>query len=119
MNRTIPGMIEVEGREFFYVETLAGEGFDEILDEALAGSPDLPLPKSGGVIEEKVRILLDDGSTSLLGISYKGDLVGWRAKLVAYCKATHRKWGIVSRQKVALSDGGELALGECSLIFDR
>lgn len=118
MNRTIPGIIEVEGREFFYVETLPGEGFDEILDEALAGSSDLPLPKSGGVIEEKARILLD-GSTSLLGISYKGDLAGWKAKLVAYCKAKHRKWGIVSRQKVALSDGTELALGECDVVFDR
>ena len=68
MNRTIPGTIEVEGREFFYVEALLGECFDEILDEALAGSPGVPLPKFGGVIEEKVRILLD-GGTSLMGIS--------------------------------------------------
>ncbi len=118
MNRTIPGIIEVEGREFFYVEMLPGEGFDEILDEALAGSADLPLPKSGGVIEEKVRILLD-GSNSLLGISYKGDLAGWRAKLVAYCEAKYRKWGIVSKQKVALSDGTELDLGECDVVFDE
>ena len=29
MNRTIPGIIEAEGREFFYVETLPGEGFDD------------------------------------------------------------------------------------------
>ena len=117
MNRTIPGLIEVEGREFFYVEILAGEGFDEILDEALAGSPDLPLPKSGGAIEEKGRILIDS-NTSLVGVSYKGDLAGWRAKLVAYCNAKHRKWGVVSRQKVVLSDGRELILGECEVVFD-
>ncbi|MBX7105963.1 MAG: hypothetical protein K1X57_17910 [Gemmataceae bacterium] len=117
MNRTIPGIIEVEGREFFYFETLAGEGFDEILDEALAGSTDLPLPKSGGVIEEKVRILLDS-NVSLLGVSYKGDLAGWRAKLVAYCNAKHRKWGNVSEQKLVLSDGRELVLGECDVVFD-
>ena len=117
MNRTIPGMIEVEGREFFYIETVAGDGFDEILDEALAGSPDLPLPNSGGVIEEKVRILLD-GNTSLLGISYKGDLAGWKAKLVAFCNTKHRKWGTVSRQKVELSDGRELDLGKCNVVFE-
>jgi hypothetical protein len=111
-------MIEVEGREFFYVEILPGEGFDEILDEAMAGSPDLPLPTSGGVIEERVRIYLDS-NTSLLGVSYKGDLVGWRAKLVAYCNAKHRKWGIVSRQKVVLSDGRELVLGDCDVVFDH
>ncbi|MDB5390621.1 MAG: hypothetical protein JWM11_6267 [Planctomycetaceae bacterium] len=118
MNQHIPGSIEVEGREFFYVETPNGEVFRKIIDEALAGSPEVPLPKSGGVIEEKARILLD-GSTSLLGVSYKGDLAGWRAKLVAYCNAKHLKWGIVSPQKLALSDGAELALGECEVIFDR
>ena len=117
MTRTIPGMIGVEGREFFYVETLTGEDFDEILNEALAGSPELPLPNFGGVIEEKVRILLDC-CTSLLGVSYKGDLPRWRAKLVSYCNTTHRKWGIVSRQKLALSDGRELDLAECNLAFD-
>ena len=117
MQRTIPGMFEVEGREFFYVQMLLEEGFDEIIDEALAGSPELPLPKTGGVIEEKVTILLDP-KTSLLGISYKGDLVGWRTKLVAYCNAKHRKWGIVSRQKLMLSNGEELDLGECNVRFD-
>lgn len=118
MSRTIPGIIEVEGREFFYVETLSGEGFNEILDEALTGSPDIPLPKAGGVIEEKVRIIVD-GGMSLLGVSYKGDLAGWRAKLLAYCKTKHRKCGIASHQKLALSDGTELALGECEVVFDR
>jgi hypothetical protein len=117
MNRTIPGIIEVEGREFFYVETLPGEGFEDVVDEALAGSSDLPLPKSGGVIEEKARIFLD-ANTSLLAISYKGDLAGWRAKLVAYCYAKRLKWGIVLQQKVALSDGTEITLGECDVIFE-
>jgi hypothetical protein len=117
MSRGIPGAIEVEGREFFYVEALDGERFRHIIDEALNGSPDVPSPTYGGVIEEKARIILD-GGMSLLGVSYKGDLAGWRAMLVAYCNAKHRKWGIVSRQKVALSDGTELALGECEVVFD-
>ena len=117
MNEHIPGSIEVDGREFFYVEIRGDERFRTVIDEALAGAPDVPLPKSGGVIEEKVRILLD-GSAFLLGISYKGDLAGWRAKLVAYCNTKHRKWGIVSRQKVVLSDGRELILGECDVVFD-
>ncbi len=117
MNGHIPGSIEVEGREFFYVEIRGNEQFRTVIDGALAGSPHVPLPKSGGVIEEKAKILLG-GSPSLLGISYKGDLAGWRAKLVAYCKATHRKYGIVTRQKLGLSDGTELSLGECKVVFD-
>lgn len=118
MNHVIPGTIEVEGREFLYVETLSGEEFNHILDEALTSSPNVPIPKAGGVIEEKVRIVLDDG-TSLLGVSYKGDLAGWKAKLLAYCNAKHRRHGIASHRKLSLSDGTELALDECDVIFDR
>ena len=117
MIRTIPGMIEVEGREFLYVEMLTGEGFDDVVNEALACSPDLPLPKTGGVIEEKARIVLD-GCTCLLSLSYKGDLAGWRNKLVAYCNSTNRQWGIASRQKIVLSDGRALALEKCDVKFD-
>ena len=56
MNQQIPGSIEVAGREFFYVETRDSERFRIAIDEALAGSPDLPLPKSGGGIEERAKM---------------------------------------------------------------
>lgn len=115
--RTIPGMIEVQGREFFYAEVSAGEGFHKFVDPALESSPDVPLPKSGGVIEEKIRIRLNE-DTTLLGISYKGDLEGWRGKFVAYCKTKHRKWSIVSRQKLVLSDGTALPLAGCKVTFE-
>jgi hypothetical protein len=118
MNGNIPGMTEVEGREFFYIESLPGEGFNQIIDEALNGSPHVPMPKAGGVIEEKVYIVLD-GGRSLLGISYKGDLAGWRAKLLAYCVVKHRKCGIASHRILSLSDGTELALGDCEVCVYR
>jgi len=117
MGQHIPGTINVEGREFLYVEIRVGEQFRFVIDNALAGSPDLPLPKSGGVIEEKVRIILDS-STSLLGISYKGDVPAWRAKVEAYCNANHRRWGIVSAKELILSDGTKRDLGECEVVFD-
>lgn len=117
MDRTIPGMIEVEGREFLYVQTLTGEGFSDVIDEALADSAVLPLPESGGAVEEKCRIILDD-CTTLLALSYKGDLNGWRNKIVAYCNSTNRLWGVASRRKVELSDGRVLALDECKVEFD-
>lgn len=117
MNREIPGTLDVKGREFLYVEALQGQGFSEIVDEAMAMSPGLPLPKTGGVIEEKARILLNNGN-SLLAVSYKGDLAGWKTRLVSYCQAKGRKWGSVSGRKVILSDGTELQLAECEVIFD-
>ena len=119
MSRDIPGAVAVEGREFFYVETLPKEGFDEVLDGALASPSHLPLPESGGVLEERVKIILEGGRTSLLGSSYKCDLAGWRRMLVAFCDEGRRRWGVVVGQKLVLSDGVELALCECDVVFDR
>src|ERR1700733_14078541 len=109
MVREIPGTIDVEGREFFYVQFFEREGFRTITDKALSGFPGVPMPKDGGVIEEKARLLLDDGPV-LLGVSYKGDLAGWRGRLIAYCKDKGRLWGIASNGLIALSDGRELQL---------
>lgn len=118
MNHTIPGTLKVEGREFFYIEILSAEDFNQIIDAVLTGSPDVPLPKVGGVIEEKVRIILD-GGTSLLGVSYKGDLEGWKQKLLSFCRTKNRRFGIISQQKLTLSDGTEFAIDQCHIVFDR
>lgn len=47
--RAIPGMMEVEGREFFYAEVSAGEGFNDFVNPALKCSVELPLPSGGDV----------------------------------------------------------------------
>ena len=117
MNRNIPGTIEVAGREFLYVESMPDEGFSRLVSEALNSSPDIPSPTSGGIMEEKVRIILH-GNTSLLSISYKGDLPGWKAKLLAYCRSRDRKWGVISGDNIELSDGTEVTLWNCRVVFD-
>ncbi len=100
------------------METAEGEGFRQILNDALNSCEDLPMPQSGGVIEEKARITLADGS-SLLAISYKGDVSGWRRKLAAYCESRGRKWGIASKHVMTLSDGLEIDLRNMSIFFDE
>lgn len=118
MNRSIPGTIDVEGREFLYVETAEGEDFRQILNDALTSCADVPMPQSGGVIEEKARITLEDGSV-LFAISYKGDLSGWRRKLTAFCESKGRKWGVASKQVITLSDGSEIDLSNTSIKFEE
>lgn len=118
MIRNIPGLIVVEGREFFYIETTEGDEFFQLLDKAFTSCKDMPMPQDGGVIEEKAHIVLEDGK-SLLAISYKGDLEGWRRILTSYCETDGRKWGIASNQKLLLSDGTELDLGSCNIVFDE
>lgn len=118
MTRTIPGTIEVDGREFFYLEAEEGIDFHQMINAVLSSNHDIPMPKDGGVIEEKTRILLDDG-ISLLAISYKGDLAGWRQNLIAFCEIQNCKWGIASKNKLILSDQIEINLRECNVIFEE
>jgi hypothetical protein len=118
MTRDIPGMIEVDGREFLYIEIVKGQTFRQLIDETLSFSSNIPMPQSGGVIEEKAHITLGDES-SLLAISYKGDLAGWRRKLAAYCEFNKRRWGVVSHQKIILSDGVEIDLRNSNVMFEE
>lgn len=118
MQRVIPGMIDVDGREFLYVEIRDAEDFDSIIDASLGANPDVPMPRAGGVIEEKTRLTLADG-TSLLAMSYKGDLNGWRAKLTAFCAMQSRRWGTASHQVLHMSDGTTFSLRDCTASFEN
>ena len=117
MINIIPGTEPEEGREFFYIEVRPGEGFREAIDDALSLCPDVPMPKDGGVIEEKARIILESGQRRL-GISYRGDVEGWKAKLIAYCHEKERLCGIVKGGVLAFSNGNELQLAECNVVFE-
>jgi hypothetical protein len=118
MSRSVPGFGELEeGREFLYVEVRGRENFRRVIDGALASHPHVPLPRSGGAIEEKVHLRLPD-STLLLGMSYTGDLAGWREKIVSFCKETQRRWAVPRDQGLAISDGTEIALASCGVTFE-
>ena len=117
MTRTIPGTIEDEGREFLYVEVDSDEEFRQLLNDALASNTDVPMPQSGGAIEEKARISLGSDS-ALMAMSYKGDVLGWRRKLAAYCETKGRKWGVATGQSLTLSDGSQIDLVDGNVIFE-
>lgn len=116
MNRTIPGTTTVEGREFLYVEILDETILSDLVDDVLSACGTLPLPKSGGIIEEKTQIIRRNGA-SYLGFSYKGDLEGWRNKVVNYCLATQRKWASIYNGDLVISDGTHVPLAECKANF--
>lgn len=118
MNRTIPGTVDIEGVEYLYVQVVDNEGFRLFVDEAMKSCEDVPLPQSGGVIEEKARIALEDDS-SLLAVSYRGDISGWRRKLTAFCESTGRKWGVASNHRITLSDGTEIDLSSSEVTFEK
>lgn len=117
MSLPIPGTQEVKGREFMYIESKANETFHQLANSVSTICPELAMPKSGGAIEEKVRIRLTDG-TSLMGVSYKGDVEGWRKRFVGICTASARKYGSIREGRLVLSDGFSPLLEELEVSFE-
>jgi len=118
VTRSIPGSVTVDGREFMYVKVFSGDRFSKLLDEAEELDSVTSFVKSGGVIEEKAQLAIDDGSR-LLAISYKGDIDGWRRLFIASCEKHGRRWGVARGGKLKLSDGTEIRLTPSSVTFER
>jgi hypothetical protein len=116
VRRSIPGTQEVKGREFMYIECREGETFHQIVDSAF-DARSIARPKAGGAMEQKAQIKLKDG-VSLRGISYKGDIEGWRAGFVGFCVATERKYGSIKQGRLFLSDGSSSLLEELEVTFE-
>lgn len=118
MSRSVPGFGEIEeGREFLYVEVRGRETFRRLIDGAMASNPHIPPPRSGGTLEEKAHLRLPDGS-SFLGLSYIGDLAGWREKIVTFCQETQRRWAAPCNESIAVSDGSKIALASCAVTLE-
>jgi hypothetical protein len=113
MIRNIPGTINVEGREFVYIECRSKEAFVEIFPKiiTIAGGD---LPKKGGMINENATITLPDGK-QLYGLSYKGDLKGWRSKIVGCCKKLDSMWGEIEKDNIKLSNGEKITFDKCDI----
>ena len=117
MIRSIPGTQEVMGREFLYIESAADETFHQLVDAVSAACANITLPSSGGTIEEKVR-LKPRNAPSLMGISYKGDVDGWRMRFMEFCSATGRCHGSIRKGRLFLSDGRSPSLEELEASFE-
>jgi hypothetical protein len=117
MTRILPGIEDGDGREFLYIEEPKGRDFSTLMDDVFDSCPTAPMPQSGGALEEKARITLP-GKTSFLAISYQGDLLGWRNKILGYCGEKGLKWAAVREQFLTLSDGAEIPLADCQVEFE-
>jgi hypothetical protein len=117
MARPLPGTMQIEGREFMYLEYEEGRNFSDLIYDLMTSNPTIPLPQSGGILEEKARIKLPD-ETSLLAISFKGDLEGWRNKIVSFCAARHSRWALLRTNALLVSDGSVIPLIKCEISLD-
>jgi len=118
VRRNIPGIREVKGREFMYLESKEGETFHQLVNSISSMCPNAVMPQSGGAGGENVRIKLKD-NIALMGISYKGDIKGWRARFVGFCKMTSRKYGFIREGRLFLSDDSSQSLEDVEISFEK
>lgn len=115
--RTVPGLIEVGGKEFFYVEIAPKETFLSLMNLVWEMTPTVQFPIGGGIIEQRARLIIE-GQAPLFAVSYRGDIEGWRRKLVAFCESAHRLGGPVKNRKVVLNNGSQIDLRTARVVFE-
>jgi len=111
MSRVMPGSIPVEGREFMYLESQSPNTFAELFPTIVTAGQG-PLPKHGGLLNENALIRLPDGKI-IHGLSFKGDLKGWRRSIIEGSEKLGILWGEIVGQNVKLSNGREYPLDAC------
>ncbi len=119
-NRKIPGTIKVEGREFRYISD-DGSGvftnFNRKYDDLFCKvTSQYEIAKKGGVISENCKLeTLDKGI--FYGLSYKGDILGWRKQIELGAKKLNLIIGEIIEDKLILSDGRNYNLSDCKCEF--
>lgn len=104
----LPGVRTHKEREFRYVEIASERGWFHKFVEG----EDLPQPTHGGCIEERIALRTPDGR-EFAGLSYRGDLEGWRLLIEALA---HQRGGLVAHiqgSELICKDGPRYQLSDC------
>ncbi len=122
LNRNIPGTIEIEGREHLYISD-DGDNFFTKKDRALKKqslfdkvTSQFELAQSGGVISENCKLWLPTEEL-FHGLSYKGDIVGWRKQIEKGAEKLGLLTGKIISDNIHLSDGRVYNLSDCKVEF--
>jgi len=113
--REIPGAIEVDGRDFWYVEDDGKGAFNKLFPKLLSAiSP--PFHRSGGAITGGCSLTLPDGRVFHC-LSYKGDLAGWKKQVTQGARKLGLELAQIKADKIELIHGETFLLSECEVDF--
>jgi len=114
--RQVPGLVPRPQREFWYFE-IQGEQSIENQFGQLVWFIDPPLLKNGGAILEGCELTTPTGRR-FRGLSYKGDLEGWRQQVVQGGAGLNVTLGQIVNGALALNDGSSFVIEDCQVKFD-
>lgn len=107
----IPGTEVRSGRGYLYLQSLSTDSFRDLFPR-ITRYGDGPLPKAGGAINEEVRLTIPTGE-SFSAISFKGDLDGWRSKILECAGAENLLWAQIAGDDFVVSDGRSFSVESC------
>jgi hypothetical protein len=111
--RKIPGTIPSDTRKYIYI---ADDGTKRDFKMQFHKITENVSPRNaqyGGMGEEGFRIYLPDGSL-FHGISYKGDLEGWRKDIELGAKNLNLPTAVIQDNNIIISDGRSFKLSDCT-----
>ena len=113
---TLPGAVGVPGRGFRNVSCHEDRSADDLSlrFKKVVGAVDPPRAEGGGVINED-RVLVLPTDECSIGLSYKGDLAGWRLRIEEGAKRLDLHVAWIEGDDFGIDDGRELRLADCSL----
>jgi hypothetical protein len=114
-DRTLAGTVAVPGKEFVYYSDDGRQSKRKQFD-ALTQYVDPPYAEGGGAASQPWTITLPDGSI-FHGISYSGDLEGWRRDIEEGAQALGVRLGRIQGDLFVISDGRSFALADCQAVF--
>lgn len=112
---SIPGTIDVPGREFVYIGNVEKDNirnaFFNLMDEVLRGA-DI----SGGALVAGCEIIVPDGR-KFQAISYKGDLGAWRKRVQLGADSLGFTLAKVEKGCIVLDTGERYELSASNILF--
>lgn len=115
VERLIPGLQYVEGREYRYILNNSSGLFPEFFKKVIR-YVNPPIAQNGGVVVEGCEIVIPSGE-HFQAISYKGDLDGWRKQVEFGVSALGSSIAYLNGESIVLIDGRCFKLVDCQISF--
>lgn len=115
--REIPGTESSKHHEVIYVGCQPGlsiKALNKVFDQVTLSDP--PLVKYGGALAENCTLTLPSGAC-FVGMSYHGDLDGWRRQIVAGAQAQGVRTARIGGEQVVVDDGETAKLADCNVLL--
>ena len=115
--RGIPGLQQSPNRGYLYLEVPTKAAMKKFLRKTDDDIPDVPSPRSGGMLTENIVITTPD-KRAFSGLSFQGDLPGWDGFLRAHAKRLAIGIAVIDPGRAEIVyEGGSCSLAGCVIAY--